>query len=235
MKLAILTIATKKYNVFIRPLIESVGRFMNTKDKKDFFVFSDDSRCIEGLDNCKFNKINHEPWPFITLYRFRCFSKIYKELSSYDFILYMDSDLEVVQDIEIDFSKIKILGVHHPGSLLNPAFFPVERNKKSTAFTPKTEKIYHQGCLWGADKNIFFDMNDELTECVNIDVKNKVMASWHDESHLNRYLVDNWKEVSTLNSGFAYPENWNLPCKKMIIHKDKNYKDYPRFEGGNIK
>jgi hypothetical protein len=44
-------------------------------------------------------------------------------------------------------------------------------------------------------------------------------------------MVDNVKDAIILSPSMAYPEHWNLPVNKLVIHKDKNMVDYPRFKG----
>jgi hypothetical protein len=66
---------------------------------------------------------------------------------------------------------------------------------------------------------------------IDIDMKNGVIAVWHDESHLNKFIVDHRTESAILNPGLAYPEHWKLPVNKVSIHKDKNMTEYPRFSG----
>ena len=70
-----------------------------------------------------------------------------------------------------------------------------------------------------------------LENNVNIDLEKDIIAAWHDESHVNRFFSDNEEKVFTLSPGFAYPEMWNMPVPKAIIHKDKNMEEFPRFRG----
>jgi len=234
MKASILLISTNKYNSFLKPCIDSINKFFCKDLEKEFIIFSDDERITKQFDNSFFYPIEHDVWPFITLKRYQIFKAAYEKIKDSDMVIYFDVDLEVVREVNLDFSNIDIFGVQHPGIYREANFFPVETNVKSTAcLNPLNLYTYHQGCLWGAKKNEFLKLNDTLIENVNEDLKNNVIAAWHDESHLNKYFYDNRQKITTLSSSFCYPENWNLPCEKIIIHKDKNMKEYPRFEGAN--
>ncbi len=51
----------------------------------------------------------------------------------------------------------------------------------------------------------FKHLIDTITHNTEVDEKNGVMAVWHDESHLNRYLYD--KKLLILPPMYGYPEN----------------------------
>ena len=67
-----------------------------------------------------------------------------------------------------------------------------------------------------------------MAECIkkniDIDLNNNIIAVWHDESHLNRYFIDNKPEIE-LSPSYCYPENWNLPFEKKLIALDKNHNE----------
>lgn len=231
MKIAILTIATNNYKILLKSLISSINNNFLNKYQKDVFVFSDEDEFSNIYPNARFIKINHEKWPFITLKRFEYFNSISKELSEYDYIFYFDSDLEVIKNVN-DFEFHPLFGVQHPASFFMDPFWDIETNNKSTAFLdPNNPWIYHQGCLWGGKSKEIIKMNEVLYNNIQMDFSNSIVAKWHDESHLNNYFYNNREKVLTISSSYCYPENWSLPCEKIIIHKDKNMDEYPRFQG----
>ena len=67
-------------------------------------------------------------------------------------------------------------------------------------------------------------MINKLTQNVETDEKNGIMAIWHDESHLNKYINEiKGTKINILNPGYCYPENWNLPFKKKLLALQKNH------------
>jgi hypothetical protein len=230
-KIAILTIATNNYKDFLNPLIESIQKNFLPSNQKDIFVFADEDTLSYKYSNIIFNKIQHEQWPFITLKRFNYFSKVLEKLINYDMVIYFDVDLEVIKNIS-KFPICDLFGVMHPGIYAYGHMWDIETNPKSTAYiSPENKGIYHQGCFWGGSSIEICKMIDKLNNNIEIDLSNNIIAKWHDESHLNHYLFNNKNKVFTISSSFCYPENWNLQIPKIIIHKDKNMKEYPRFEG----
>ena len=231
MRIAILIISTGKYNRLSDSLIRSVQKYLNNSD---IFIFTDESR-----NDVKCFRAENAEWPFVTLKRFETLRQIYKLVSEYDLILYLDADMEIVSDIPdsvFELLSSRFIGVSHPANFIHRDFWPVETNNSSTAYlNPEKVGTYGQGCLWGATSGSFEEMNETLRENVQKDIDNGLVAVWHDESHLNKFFFENSKDLKILSPSFAYPENWNLNVDRIIIHKDKNMTDYPRFQGiGNF-
>lgn len=79
MKIAVISIATNKYKDFLRPLVESVKTHFIPNVQKDFYLFTDES--LDWFDSSvKWHKIEHQPWPYITLKRFEFISTCLDQL-----------------------------------------------------------------------------------------------------------------------------------------------------------
>jgi hypothetical protein len=59
-----------------------------------------------------------------------------------------------------------------------------------------------------------------LKENIDIDLQNGIIAIWHDESHLNRYMLD--KSPKILTPSYGYPDGSEFQFEKKIIILDKN-------------
>ena len=71
-------------------------------------------------------------------------------------------------------------------------------------------------------------MIDELEDRTNDDLKRHIVALWHDESHINRFFIENQDKVHTFGPEFAFPEVFKDYCKfkPRIVHLAKDNSAY---------
>jgi hypothetical protein len=109
-------------------------------------------------------------------------------------------------------------------------FGAFETNKNSTASVNKDDdlSVYFQGCLWGGKVPNIITLIEELDNRINIDLKNNIIAEWHDESHLNKFFIENKNDVNILGPQFAYPEMFSSYCNfdPKVVHLNKDNSKY---------
>jgi hypothetical protein len=210
------------YDIYAKPLIKSIKEKLVQHATKDFLVFSNNKK-LQGSDNF----ISHFPWPVNTLMRFYYMSRFVDFYKKYDFVYYIDSDMLINETIgdEILPDESGLVGVHHPLQKKHligdrPCF---EDNKFSTAYLEeKKEETYFQGCLFGGTNHEFIKLISTLDNNTSVDLKNNIIAKWHDESHLNWYF-NTVSFPKVLSSDYCYPEAFpNLGLSPKILHLDKN-------------
>ena len=115
-----------------------------------------------------------------------------------------------------------LVGTEHPG-FYGGRRGTYETNPLSTSYVPPQEgKIYYAGEFNGGTSEAFLNIAKTLMNNIDKDLENNFIATWHDESHLQRYFIDN--PPKTLNPSYCYPESWNIPFEKKIIALDKDHK-----------
>ena len=129
----------------------------------------------------------------------------------------------------------------------NKYLFRYDRNKMSSAYIDNIDgDEYIMGGFFGGRKDDFLKMSEILQNNIDKDLENNIIALWHDESHLNRYLVDLKKQGETpliLPTNFTWPEDEKLQKiypflqenkepNMIILDKDKfGGRDYLRAHG----
>ncbi len=236
MKLAVIFIGTGKYLNFLPTWYESCEKYLAPNTDKTYFAFTDGE--LEGLpDNIHPFSQEHLPWPYITLYRFGTILKVKDALEQFDYVLFLDADMRIVDTVSEEelFTDKKFIGVHHPCHFLkmNPhTQYPgaFETDPRSCAAISEEDDIstYWQGCLWGGKVPFVIDMMKELHRRTVEDEERQVIAVWHDESQMNKFFIENKSEVHTLGPQYAYPEVFAGYCEfdPVIVHLAKDNSKY---------
>ena len=231
-KLAVIFIGTNKYLEFFPSYYNSCMENLapSTFIEKQFFCFSDGE--VEGdlPDNISWIPCQHKAWPSITLERFHTILEVEETLKEYDWLLFLDADMEVRKRIEPNelFTSKDFIAVHHPCHY-KTGTGDYERNPKSTACVEGDQTNYYQGCLWGGKISAVIPMIKELRDNVDKDYENDIIAVWHDESHLNKFFLDHEDEVHALSPDYAFPECYpDYPYDQKIVHLAKDNKSYQK-------
>lgn len=223
-KIAILYICTGKYSIFWNGFYASTKINLFKNCHLEYFVFTDQK--ITNLDK-NVHLIYQEKmgWPHDTLLRYHLFSKIKTSLEKFDYIFFMNANLIVEKEITEDLlpSEEQLLGVIHPGFFDKARHhFTYERNPLSTAFISLNEgEHYFMGGFNGGKTNGFLKLIEVLTTNIQNDLDRNIIAIWHDESHINRYFIDNRDLLKVVGPEYGYPEGWAIPFDRKITILDK--------------
>jgi len=196
---------------YAAPLFASIQEYFPPCDT---VLFTDETQKDFGQTVTVFESAREWPYPTILLYRI--VSKQRELMLQYDQVFWMDIDMLVCSKIEADeICSDGITAVLHH---MLPNFF--ERNPKSTAYVEGSHP-YYQGCFWGGESKAIVQMCETLARNVDIDLERGIVALWHDESHLNRYLVDH-PPAKVLTSAYAYPgEHLLMYPDTLLVRKPK--------------
>lgn len=229
MKICILNIATNKYIQFVEQLLNSVEENFLNGHEISALVFTN-HEVEEISENVKISQIEHEPWPIPTLKRYHYFVKEKEYISQFDYCFYMDVDMRI-EDKVGDEVLGDLVATQHPGFWFKtPNQFSYERREQSTSYVPYNEgRMYYAGGFNGGKPEHFLKMSQTIVENVEKDFRNNMIALWHDESHMNRYLIDTPPTLE-LTPSYCYPEavrfnptGWNVPFEPKIVALEKNH------------
>lgn len=229
MKIAILYICTGKYDVFWKDFYLSSEKYFLRNINKEYFVFSDANHIFDEENYPKVHKIYQEarPWPYATLMRYHIFSKLCDKLILYDYIFFMNANVNFVEEIFLEeiipVGRFKLVTAMHPGFVNKRRWeFSYERNPKSTAYIPRNKgKYYVVGGLNGGESWSYIEMIQKLKSDIDVDLENGIVAVFHDESHFNKYIVDR-EDVKILPPTYIWPENWKSKAVPKILLRDKS-------------
>ena len=232
-KVGILYICTGKYSLLWKEFFESYEKFFLPSCEKHYFVFTD-ADSIEYEKEC--DRIHRyyqeaEPWPFPTLYRYKYFLKIENDLKRMDYLFFFNADCEALREMTEEMvlprleRKEELVVVAHSGYYkCHPYDFAYDRNPRSTAFIPYWRgKNYVCGGLNGGFTSSYLRMCHIIDANVDRDYKKGIIALWHDESHLNKYILKH-RHYRLLPPNYSVnSQPWCVvDGEKNIFLRDKN-------------
>lgn len=242
-KVSLLIIATGKYSRFVQPLTESVALNFMPDCKVDIHLFCDSAPFIKSIDTELFHEygvvrtirtffhhIDHEPFPGPTLHRFHYFKQYKNALmeTGSEYLFYIDVDTLIKDVITSEILSDRV-AVQHCGYVGRKG--PFENRPGSTSYVPLHERHspYFGGGFWGFSSREFWRLVDVAIRMIDEDAKNGIVPTWHDESVLNRYLIERYP-TKILSPSYHYPEGnieyykkmWpeDYPCKILLLDKD---------------
>jgi len=257
-KIAINFIGTGNYLKFFPRYYETFMEYFAPECDKDFFVFTDGElgddipgniKIVPVREESDIQKEDYNNWSALTiksmggLKRFEQISTIRNQLSGYDWYIYFDGDMyccpEVISYDEFFDEEKDFFAVQHPCQNIGLCKFtnpskkdlPFERNEKSLAYVDyddQTDDIYVQGCIWGGKVPKVLDMIDELRDRINKDLQNDIIAVVRDESHLNKYRLENIDNFNIISPSYAKPGDYppdQFLFDAKIIHSPSDKKE----------
>jgi histo-blood group ABO system transferase len=163
--------------------------------------------------------------------RFVTYNK-YKDLfSSMDYMFATDADMLFV-GMEGDEILSERVATQHPGFEGKKPLWgnetPYDRNPLSTAYIAHDLGTYYfAGGFYGGSTAEFIKMSAIISRHIFTDLEQyNYIALWHDESHLNRYFIDN-VPTTILDRSYCYPEHGQdkgyPDCSPKLLALDKNH------------
>lgn len=222
MKIGIVSIATGiKYNNLYKQLLVSIYKnFLPTTEKKICLIGDDRSSLIR---NEHFIAVTHLPRPLAGVLRYYYLKMTKDYFSDCEVIYYLDADLTVVATISLESilpeNKDQFVVVHHPWAKSQENTWILENNPKSAAYIANVDR-YYQSCFYGGYKDNFFALVDQLDVATKIDLENRIIAKWFDESYFNKYLSN--KPCKVLPPTYAYPRSFEPSSTAQMIHNNSH-------------
>jgi hypothetical protein len=226
---AILYICTGKYIIFLKSFYNSAKKYLLKHHNITYFVFTDAPipKAFKKHNNLIFIPQKQLGWPHDTLNRFDLFYSIREKLEKYDYIYFFNANLRVnceIGDEILPENENQIVVCKHPGFFHKKRQdFPYENNINSAAYVPDNKgEFYFAGGLNGGTSTSYIKLINNLRTAILDDSSRNIIAKWHDESHLNRYVIDH-ESVKTLSPAYLYPEGAKLPFENKITILNKKY------------
>lgn len=244
-KIGIYYLCTGPYVLFWEDFFTTFEKNFLPNTEKHYYVFTD-SDSVYAQDQCHrihTYKLSKLPWPLVTLFRFDTFLSVREDVADCDYLMFSNANVvceNIVTEEEFlpDTSKGQELAfTAHPGYYRTKKYHvPYDRNRKCLAYIPYNQGgNYVIGAMFCGTKDAFLKMSEVLKYRIEEDLKKNVIARWHDESHINRFIVGK-EDYKLLSPAYCYPVGFELPVERKICGVSKQAKfDVNTFKGNYVK
>lgn len=213
-KIGLLVVATGKYIHFVEPLLKTARKHFCPSHQVTYFIFTD-GKVPQAADVIKIEQ-QKLGWPYDTLMRFVMYHNQAALLSSMDYLFSCDADMLFMHTMgdEILSPRVAVLAPGYIGCRGTYETRPIstacvgwgeERKYEAEGFVGS----YFAGGFYGGTAQEMLKMYATVTHNIEADLKKDFIALWHDESHLNRYFIDNLP-TKVLSPLYCYPECYKI-------------------------
>ena len=187
--------AIDKYVVFLERLIGSADRYFMNSQKVTYFVFTDNPDQVSKIQSNRTIVVLEEKdrgWPHNSMLRFAMMQSHWDQFQGMDFIFCIDVDVIFHDEVDAEALEYRVATLHPLHYAEKRSKFPYDTNPLSTAYVKLSEgSYYYSGAFFGGCRDEINHMSDVIQANIWRDFnQGSYTASWHDESHLNRYLID---------------------------------------------
>ncbi|MCL3853724.1 alpha-1,2-fucosyltransferase [Parabacteroides sp. GYB001] len=225
--IAIVYLVIGKYDIFWEEFYCSCEQYLFPDAEKHYFVFTDSEWLLNmELTNVSMFFRKDDGWAMNTCAKYDCMLSIRRQLAAFDYFFYINANYEILspvwcgeilpEEVNDYFSVLSFdfFSDKHPDS------YTYDRNPLCQAYIPYGRgKSYYQASFYGGRVSEMLDLATFCVECIRIDLSNGIMAVWHDESYLNKYLLE--RNPRVIGTMFCKPEEFEGACRAILRDKNK--------------
>ena len=167
-KVGVLIIATNRYNDFVQPLITSADEYLLNGKDVTYFLFTNEDINISTKRNLVLNRINHAPWPWMTLGRYFIFQHFSDQLNDMDYLFYCDADMLFVDNVDDEIISDRV-ATQHPG-YAGKRGTPEKRPESTACVYPNEQMQYFAGGFNGGSTEEYLRMTGVISTNIIKDI-----------------------------------------------------------------
>ncbi|XP_064146931.1 histo-blood group ABO system transferase [Loxodonta africana] len=206
--------AIKKYVVFLKLFLETAEKYFMVGHKVNYYVFTDRPADVppvplqEGRQVVVLQVRNYTRWQDVSMHRMEMISSFSRQrfLREVDYLVCADVDMKFSDHVGVEILS-SLFGTLHPGFYAaDRQAFTYERRPLSQAYIPRDEgDFYYVGSFFGGSVLEVHRLTKACHQAMMVDEANHIEAVWHDESHLNKYLLYH-KPTKVLSPEYVWDE-----------------------------
>lgn len=221
--------------VFLKLFLETAEQHFMVGHRVNYYVFTDRPADMprvalgEGRRLVLLQVPGAARWQDVSMRRMQMISDFCERrfLREVDFLMCVDVDMRFRDHVGVEILS-PLFGTLHPGFYgATRQAFTYERRPQSQAYIPRDQgDFYYLGGFFGGSVSEVHWLTAACHQAMMADRANGIEAVWHDESHLNRYLLDH-KPTKVLSPEYLWDEQllgWPAVMRKLrFVAVPKNH------------
>nr|XP_055155777.1 histo-blood group ABO system transferase [Nyctereutes procyonoides] len=218
--------AIRKYMVFLELFLQTAEKYFMVGHRVTYYVFTDRPADVPHVPLREGRRVEvlkvpgALSWQEVSMHRMEMISNFSQQrfLHEVDYLVCMDVDMKFCDHVGVEILS-PLFGTLHP-SFYGAAreAFTYECRPQSQAYIPRDEgHFYYAGGFFGGSVVEVLQLTTACHQAMVVDQANGLEAVWHDESHLNRYLLDH-KPTKVLSPEYLWDRQklgWPPVMKKL--------------------
>ncbi|KAM5298562.1 histo-blood group ABO system transferase [Ctenodactylus gundi] len=218
--------AIKKYVVFLKLFLETAEQHFMVGHRVIYYVFTDRPaevphvRLAEGRQLVVLTVRNYTRWQDVSMHRMEMISRFAERRFRHEvaYLVCADVDMKFRDHVGVEILT-PLFGTLHPAFYASARqAFTYERRPQSRAYIPRDEgDFYYSGAFFGGSVAEVLRLTRACHEAMVADKARGIEAVWHDESHLNKYLLYH-KPTKVLSPEYMWDQQllgWPPVMKKL--------------------
>ncbi|XP_053414072.1 histo-blood group ABO system transferase isoform X3 [Nycticebus coucang] len=234
--------AIKKYVVFLKLFLETAEKHFMAGHRVIYYVFTDRPAAVPRVALGPGRRLQvqrvraYARWQDVSMRRMQMIADFTERrfLREVDYLVCADMDMQFRDHVGVEILS-PLFGTLHPGYYGSPReAFPYERRPLSQAHIPQVEgDFYYMGAFFGGSTREVQRLARACHQAMTVDRDNGIEAVWHDESHLNWYLLHH-KPSRVLSPEYMWDEQllgWPQIMRKLrFVAVPKNHQEIRKSE-----
>ncbi|XP_069333190.1 histo-blood group ABO system transferase isoform X2 [Eulemur rufifrons] len=234
--------AIKKYVVFLKLFLETAEKHFMAGHQVIYYVFTDRPDKVPRVALGPGRRLqvlrvrSYARWQDVSMRRMQMLSEAAEQrfLHEVDYLVCADVDMQFHDHVGVEILS-SLFGTLHPGFYRRPRqAFTYERRPQSQAYIPWDEgDFYYMGAFFGGSVPEVQRLTKACHQAMMADRAQGIEAVWHDESHLNKYLLYH-KPTKVLSPEYMWDQQllgWPPVLRKLrFVAVPKNHQEIRRSD-----
>ncbi|XP_070374538.1 histo-blood group ABO system transferase 2-like isoform X2 [Equus asinus] len=202
------------YVVFLKLFLETAEKYFMVGHRVIYYILTDRPADVPQIPLQEGRRVvilkvrNYTRWQDVSLHRMEMISNFSQQrfLHEVDYLVCVDVDMKFSDHVGVEILS-SLFGTLHPGFYASDRQrFTYERRPLSQAYIPEDEgDFYYAGGFFGGSVAEVYRLTTACHQAMVVDKANGIEAVWHDESHLNKYLLYH-KPTKVLSPEYVWDE-----------------------------